>query len=355
LTRTAAVILLLLWPAALWCGGGCGGRTTASSLPGSMDVESNEPQWQDAFERTPEMVLVVRPQALLHDRMYGPVLGRCIELARQQSRMAVATGALDVMLDATEVIVGARDNGTLGQRGARAAPGAEDATDDLVVAVRGVRAEIDPAALVDEGGKAFWAPGPNAPSSYVRELLRVHDEGGVEASLFELPGRDWVIATGPARMRARDAFSRPSRRAGVPAPATLQVLDQLDHNALAVARVSGPALVARVGSLRPPSILAPIGHHLTALTITLPPGDAAIIRATLEYSGDAAALAEATLRDAFRVLVGNKPAEYAWLQSATVTRTGCCVVVSAPVPAQLLRKMPEPVSAPQPRDAPATH
>jgi hypothetical protein len=287
--------------------------------------------------------------------MYGPLLGRCIELARQQSRMAVATGALDVMLDAEEVIVGARDNGTRGARGARAAPGAEDATDDLVVAVRGVRAEIDPAALVDEAGKAFWAPGPNAPSAYVRELLRVHDEGGVEASLFELPGRDWVIATGPARVRARDAFSRPSRRADVQATAVFQGLDQLNQNALAVARISGPALVARVGSLRPPSILAPIGRHLTALTVALPPGDDAVIRATFEYAGDAAALAEATVRDAIQVLVGTKPVEYAWLQSATVTRTGCCVVVSAPVPAPLLRKMPEPVSAPTHRDAAATH
>ena len=45
-------------------------------------------------------------------------------------------------------------------------------------------------------------------------LVHEGDEQGepVRASLFELPGRTWVIASGAARARARDTFLRPRAR-----------------------------------------------------------------------------------------------------------------------------------------------
>src|ERR1019366_6462314 len=94
-----------------------------------------------------------------------------------------------------------------------------DTDTDVVVVVRGVRADVDPAALVDADGRPLWAPGP---TGRVRELVRAGTGSGAEsseaprneipASLFELPGRTWVIASGEARARARSAFAHAPAR-----------------------------------------------------------------------------------------------------------------------------------------------
>jgi hypothetical protein len=336
--RASVVLLALLVAAAPACEKTLG----AARSSGNVIPTSTEPRWQDAFEQGPELVVVVRPQALRRDKVYGPLLRRAIELAREQSPLVAATGALDAMVDAEEVIIGARDTG-------------EKGTNDLIFVVRGVRAEIDPANLVDERGRGLWAPGPDGPAANVRELLpannlgtlgpdsdgAVRDRDLADASLFELPGRTWVIATGKARARARDLFAR-GGGSSTELPRKVQsktpdMLSDLDQNALAVARLSGPSLVSRVRVLRPPGLLAPLGSTLSTLTVVLPPGEEAAFRAILSYKDrQAVALAEATVRHAIEALSLAKSEDYGWLRTATVQASRCCVEVTTPLPKRLV-------------------
>jgi hypothetical protein len=309
--------LFVLGAAAL---GGCGARGTG---PPSISLASAEPHWESALGPAPDLLVVVRPRALRKDTVYGPLVGRAIELAREHTPIVASTGALDAMEDADEVIVGARDSGPNG-------------AGDMVVVVRGVRANVDPANIVDELGHPLWAAGPNGSATSVTELLRTRadndtpsgDPTAVDASLFELPGRTWVIATGAARARARDAFARPgpvgSDPLGVPS------------SSLAVLQLRGAALVSRVRALRPPGLLSPLGNELATVTVVLTPGNDGIIRATLSYRDErAVALADTTLRETINALSRAKPAEYAWLRSATVQTSRCCVVVTTPLPRPL--------------------
>jgi hypothetical protein len=310
-----------------------------------------EPRWEDVVDTTPELMVVLFPMALRKDRVYGPLLRSAIKLVREQSRVVDETRALDAMEDAEEVIVGVRPNPAGdARRGA--------ATGEVFVVVRGVRADEDPAALVDAEGHLLWTQGP---SGRVRELVRSDDrsaaptpfaEPPVAASLFELPGRTWLIASGDARTRARAAFAR---TAPSPRPATgLEGLEPSSADSLAVLRIDGPSLVARVRALQPQSALGAVGQRLVAVTLELavpgPVQDAGpevdfrrTVRASFSYADeDAAALAEATVRDAVGAIARKRPDALAWLASASVDRPspggapGRSVVVTAPLPPRLV-------------------
>ncbi|MGD0529107.1 MAG: hypothetical protein ABSE49_28470 [Polyangiaceae bacterium] len=278
-----------------------------------------EAHWQDVFESTPEALFVVRARAARDDRVYGPLLRTVLTLVRDESKAAGATRALDAMADADELVVGLRPDGAAG-------PG------ERVLVARGVRADLDPAKLVDTDGHPLWAPGP---PGRVRELV-LEPEG---ASLFELPGRTWVMAQGDARARAREAFAHPMNR---PPP-------QLDPEALALLRIDGPALVARVRVLQDLGALAAIGHHLRSVTFTLSPGAEHAVRATLAYAGDDdAALAEVATSELCRrsARAGNEPPWLPLLGSATVTHASRAVVLSAPLPVGLIEQLLRGPSAP---------
>jgi hypothetical protein len=345
---------------------------TTPGAPAPAPARSTELRWQTLFSPAPDLLIVLRPQAVRRDEAYGPMIRRAIELAREHSRLVAETGALQAMEDAEEVIIGAREvrvretdeTGELDEthepREAR-----ESRETDFVVVVRGVSADVDPANVVGETGHPLWVPGPNGPAAGVRELVRAPpaptDEGGgsegagdesSKASLFELPGRTWVIATGLARARARDAFSRS-------APGPRVDVDADDDGALAMVRLSGPALVARVRALRPPALLAPLGHGLSAVTVLLPRtrdrGDAEI-RASFAYEDErAVAPAEATAREALNALnalraprkdseasgesrksegkstSGRDATDYGWLWPAAVRSSRCCVLLTVPL------------------------
>ncbi|HEX3344463.1 MAG TPA: hypothetical protein VHS09_07805, partial [Polyangiaceae bacterium] len=233
----AACVVALALPA---CGGG--------PPPRPPESDRTEPHWQDVFETTPELLVVVRAQAAKRDRVYGPLLKRAIEVGRERSAAVASTRVLDAMGDAEEVIVGLR-------------PDTPDAPGELVLVARGVPADIDPGKLVDADGAALWGPGP--PGA-VRELVRERDEHGhpAGASLFELPGRTWVIAEGAARVRAREAFAHPFDRPAM----------KLDPSAVAIVRIDGPSLVQHVRALQDLGGLAAVGHHLRSVTFLLPPG-----------------------------------------------------------------------------------
>jgi hypothetical protein len=349
LSSAALALLALCWLATL---SSCNKSTAAEA---GAPTPPARPRWEAVLDPTPELLVVIRPQAVRRDRMSGPLVRQAIELARERSRLVTAVGALQAMEDAEEVIVGARE-------------GDWEEPREIVIVVRGVRADIDPAGLVDETGRALWVASPREPSADVRELRAPADERTSEgdesaqgpiaardASLFELPGRTWVIATGNARARARDLFAR----APAGPPTTALELPQLEGSALrgcdtdgeddkgsrlALVRLNGPALVAHLRALRPPALLAPVGRELASVTIVLlsgENGENGVLRAALTYDRtQAVAPAEATVREALAALLSASQAgqadqanqanqkEYAWMRSATVHASRSCLVVT---------------------------
>ncbi len=301
---------------------GCAGSTPATASPAAQ-VRDAEPRWEDLFDTTPELLAVVFPMAFRSDKLYGPLLRRVIELARERSRVVVETRALDAMEDSEEIVIGMR-------------PDSPDGPGEVVVVVRGVPANVDPAALVDADGHALWEPGPQGR---VRELVRTETpasaraERPIPASLFELAGRTWVIASGDARERARSVFARPLARPPI----------HFESGALAVLRIAGPSLVARVRALQSTGALAAVGRRLDALTFELPSGPGKQVRATLSYSDeDAAAFSEVTLRDVLDAIARKKPERLAWLSTAKLERPGKRILLTAPLPTGLVDSLLHP-------------
>ena len=243
-------VLLLLFVPTSGCAGSSAGGTSGPGAP--VDPRPAEPHWEPLFSPPPDVFILVRPQAVLTDAAYGPVVRGALALARGKSHLVASVGPAEVLEGAEEVLVGARDRG-------------DPADVDVVVVVRGVPADLDPARLSDEAGHPLWVVGPSRPSVDVTELWRAAGAASsagdgtattedTEASLFELPGRTWVLAAGASRARARDLLSRATR-------ATRSVEGE-DEAALALVRVRGPSLVRRVRALRPPSLLSPVGRAL---------------------------------------------------------------------------------------------
>lgn len=298
----------------------CGGppRTAAKSPPVA------ETRWQDVFDTVPELLLVIRPNALRANDLYGPLLRRVEELARERSRVVAATRAMDAIEDADEVVFGLYSS---------AADDPE--ANDFIAVVLGVRADIDPETLVDADGHPLWTPGPSGP---VRELIRERDEQGqpIQASLFELPGRTWVIASGRARTHAREALARTAAAAaGRPRPDPAP----LDPEALAYVRIDGPSFSARVPALRPPSPLAALGSGLRWVSFELAPDARNPVQASLAYaSPGVAAAAESAARDAVDAIRRKRPQGFEWVGDATVRRPAASteVALSAPLPPKLL-------------------
>jgi hypothetical protein len=314
---------------------GCAGAGSVSGPADPVARQPAEPHWEPLFSPPPDVFILVRPQAVLSDAAFGPVVRGALALARDKSHLVASVGPAEVLEGAEEVLVAARDRG-------------DPAEVDVVVVVRGVPADVDPARLADEAGHRLWVVGPSRPSPDVTELWRAPDSAGdgtattedTQASLFELPGRTWVLAAGASRARARELLSREA--------STARAVEGEDENALALVRVRGPSLVRRVRALRPPALLSPVGHALDALTLSLARGDGSI-RATLSYADrGSVAPAESTVKEALRALTdsdGDKSGDgaergdgggstkapvSAWLEGSTVSSSACCVLVTVP-------------------------
>ncbi len=294
-------------------------------------VAAAEPRWQDVIDTMPELLVVVRPQALREDRVFGPLLKRAIAAARQNSKVVDATQTLETLEDAEEVVVGWR-------------PETHERQGEMLFVERGVRADVNPGKLVDDGGQPLWSPGPPGAT---RELVRERDEHGasVDASLFEMPGRTWLVVTGPARARARDALAHPAQRPPL----------QLDPAALALVRFDGPLLVAHIPLFQERGSLGVVGRRLKSVMLVLPPGNEGAVKAVFTYADDdAAALSEVAFRGFSAEIARRKIDRLAWLAAAKVERPDRRVIVTAPLPPQFVASLLYAGSAPMDLDVPPT-
>jgi hypothetical protein len=292
------------------CGGGA--RDTRAVLP-----NPTTPRWEDAFDRIPPLLAVVHPQALKRDAIYGPLFARLSMLAATRNPAVAATRSLEAFESCDEIIVAMDDDGGS-------------------VVLRGVRADFDPAKIVDGAGALVWRA-QATPGARVPEYT--HEERGTTASLFVLPERTWFIAVGDGRATAREAFAHPSGRPAL----------TYDRDALVAVRVRGPALLAHMKPLRAHGALEAVGAHLEWLTLALAPGKDEPLRVSLVYADeDSAARAEITARHAIDVLRDRQVTRFQWLFDAKIARNDPKVVVMrAPLPPPLVAAL---THANDPRD-----
>jgi hypothetical protein len=325
--RASLRAAVLAW-AAVAANGGC---AESPAAPVAAQSAPSEPRWQDVFDGTPELLLVVFPRELRQDKVYGSLLRRALEMARESSNAVAETHTLDAMEAAEEVIIGVR-------------PRSPAFAGETIVVVRGAPSDVDPARLVDTDGHPLWMPGPLGLTGGVREFVRVAalspatatpdggaaDDGSLDASLFELPGATWVIASGAARARAGGVLARPASHPGPP----------IAQGALAAARLDGASLVQHLSPLRPGGLLSALGRRLRSATVALPPGAERAVRVTLAYADEGAATgAETQARVVVATVAQSKPDPTTWLaglSSATISRAGTEVTVQAPLPERLI-------------------
>ena len=307
------LLIGLLGPASSGCAGK-GGGARAPARPAAAGA--GERLREEFLEPNPDLVVVIRPQAVRGDPIYGPLVRRALSLARARNPLAAPSGAYEAMDEADEVDLVARDL-------------AQERLAELAIVIHGVRASVDPARLVDEHGAALWVPGPSGTQPDVHEFVRPPGADGQtpDASLFELPERTWVFATGPARARARSAFAGAWRAAPVEVCGNLPVALQ----------ISGRALAAHIQALRPPGLLAPLARKLRSVTVTPSLDDSSTVQAVFTYDdAGAVAPAGATAKEALAALSTANSTDYGWLAASSVETSACCVVVTTPLPAGLV-------------------
>jgi hypothetical protein len=332
-TRATAVLLsaaLALGAALPACG--------PSGPPPQATKREIAPAWQDVFDGTPELYAVIRPQALKRDAVYGSFFKTLMRVAQAKSEMTGVT-ALEAAEGCDEILVGVSKK--------------EGQAEDAAIVFRGVPGALDPQRMTDAGGHPMFRLIDERAK--VPELERIDRKNLAGGSLFVLPDRTWVIATGAARARARQAFAAPFGR---PAP-------RVDADALASVRLDPDAFL-RTPRFEKSSIMGPLLKKLSALTLALKPGKGGAV-VKLQYEDeDATAWAELQTKRLIEDLAAanfQAPPErppaagprrpttppppppeggrrLAWLKDAKVTREGNAVTVQLPLPPRLLDELP---------------
>ncbi|MBX3209239.1 MAG: hypothetical protein KF764_29675 [Labilithrix sp.] len=304
--RAAALYVAALFVlAATTCS--CGGDAPAAAAP----KRASAPAWADAFDGTPDLYAVIRPQAMKRDGLYGAFFKALV-------RAAVARGIArgDTMVRAVEgaeeIIVGLN-------KGL-----------DAALVLRGVPASLDPQKITDAEGHVLFRPKSDRARAVEYEL---YDRKSADAgALFVLPDRTWVGTLGGARERARQAFAAPRGR---PVP-------EVDPDALVVVRVGGP--LAHALDRHP--VYGAVTQKLSSATFALKPGKGGLVVGLSYPDADATAWAEMHVKRLIDelakddVAAGRGGAAPAWLKDARVAYEGNTVVVRVAVPPRLLEELP---------------
>jgi len=333
--RAARLALFVGASASAFVTSGCGGGDRAPATAARREITA---QWQDVFDGTPELYVVVRPQAIRRDAVYGSLFKSLMRIAQARSEMRGVT-SLEAMEGCEEIIVGVRRNGQGG--------------DDAAMIFRGVPANLDAEKMTNAGGQPLLRrvdTKAKIPEYEWTERQHAQENG----ALFVLPDRTWIGAMGDARIRARQAFAAPFGR---PSPKT-------DPEALASIRVDAAAFLSSP-RLTKSALVGPLTKKLNALTIALKPGKLGVV-ASLQYEDeDASAWAEMHAKRILEQIAkqdaapgpeaeapgrpprpGRRPEpraerfSLAWIKEAQVAREASTVVVKLPVPARLLEELP---------------
>ncbi len=301
-TRGAPAVAIALAALSMSCGGG----KPPDAKPA---FDTTKPHWQDAFDRVPDIVVLAHPTAMARDPVYGPLLKSLSRMMSARAPQTAGTRAAEVIESSEEVLFAVR----------------ERKAQDAVVVLRGVRADLDARKLTEGNGRPMWTDGPRGA---VPELARA---GSADASLFVLPDRTWVFAMGDARARAREAFAHPFDR-----PPPLR-----DDASLFVVRLDGPSLVAGVPRLRTKGApLEPLGRRLNAVTVALRPGKEGLVASFAYEEDDAAAVAEALIKQVTTALDREGSEKTKWLGQTKVERQSTTVVARVSLPPALLAELP---------------
>jgi hypothetical protein len=275
------------------------------------------PQWQDVFDGTPEIYLVIRPQAIKRDTVYGALWKAVLRLAQARSEMRGAT-TLEAIEGCDEIVLGIKKDAE-GQR-----------HDDAALVLRGVPANLDAQKMTDAAGHSLLRPVDTRAKvpEYEFNDRKNLDTGG----LFVLPDRTWVGAIGDARARARQAFAAPFGRPAL----------KVDPQALAAVRIDAAAFFSSPRLQKSPAF-GPLTKKLRAVTLSLMPGKGGVV-ASLQYTDeDASAWAEMHAKRVIEELARQEPTakrSFTWLKDAQVGHEGNAVIIKLPVPARLLEDLP---------------
>lgn len=255
------------------------------------------------------IVLAIRPTALRRDEVWGTLVQTLSRLAA--ARGVIGTRELEAFESADEVHIAVDD-----------APSSSDVLDvgAGVAVLRGVRADLVPEKMLDGDGKLLFKSGR------ARGDVTEH-EGYADdpVSLFVLPKRTWVVASGRAVSRARAIFADARPRRGR--------LD-LDPEALLELRMDGASLVRRVPRLERGELA--IGRRLVDARIMLRPGRGGVMLLLRYADVDAAAWAENTATRVVSAFARRLEGPLAWLGQATVVREGTVVRLRAEAPASFV-------------------
>jgi hypothetical protein len=308
----AAALALLVGLGAACAPSSSPGRSPSVAAARALSVE-------DLLAHPADVKVTLHPREVADDRVYGALLRKASALAAAYAGPpSLGTTALAVLERADAIDAAMNDAG------------------EAVCVLRGVPADLDVARVVDEAGRPVWRP-------VVGDVMRTFDEYEPEppsdGTLFVLPGRVWVVASGDARMHARERFVQGATPA----------LPLAEGEAgLAVMTIRGSALVQKDPRLRS-GVIAPLGRSLARATFELTPGALGVLVTRLDYTdAPAASGAEQTARDivaAFRRLLegreqGGRPQgelpPLSWLAAAGVERKEREVTVRAPIPRRWL-------------------
>lgn len=277
----------------------CGGNTR----PPVQTKKEPTASWADVFDDTPDLYVVLRPQAIKRDQVYGAFFKAILRAAEARG---IARG--DTMVRAAdgaeEIIVGLN-------RGV-----------DAALVLRGVPANLDPEKILDPAGQPLFRAVDTRAKVVEYELFdpKSADAGG----LFVLPGRTWVGVLGDTRERARQAFATPMNR---PIP---KVADE----ALIAVRIGGPLVHALD---RHPNF-GVLSKKLSSATFSLERGKGGLVVGLRYEDESATAWAEMQAKRLIEDL--SKEPSFAWLKSAKVAYEGMTVFVRVDVPPRLLEELP---------------
>lgn len=265
--------------------------------------KDNGPDWSDVWSAPPEVYVVVRPQALRNDKVFGSFWRTLLRAAQARgfARGATMTEALE---GAQEVILGLNKN-------------------EAAVVLRGVPAQLDPAKMQGDDGKQLFRL-QSDPRNKVLEYAP-NDPRLSDGSVFVLPDRTWVGALGASRDRARGVFAAPEHRPHL----------EVSKSALAVGRISGGFVRLfekhpRFGSLTKKLDCA-------TFEIDANTGTASIALAYTESA--ATAYGEMQAKRVTADLAGNDK-NREWLKNAKIAYEGDTVYVRFSLPPRLLEELP---------------